>query len=81
LHERHFWGKPEDIKKQLSEKNIQGEWCVILGASNEPCNTLQMTSEDILQLDLPKKEQARLLAKIGPKSAKEYYDDLVAAAK
>lgn len=81
LHERYYFGSAESILKQLKDKTILGEWTVVIDAHYGEKNSVSLCADEIISLPLPKKEQARLLAKIGPKSAKEYYEELIAAAK
>lgn len=76
LHQKTLKAKPSEIKKQLKELDIRGEWVVII--DNPKCNILgeAITQEDIQSLSLKPKEKAKLLAKITGKSIKEIYNTL-----
>ncbi len=75
LHEKHFRGTAPSLQKTLSQEKIRGEWVAVLKASVN--KTIPITEEEILSLDLPKKQAARLLAKITGKSPKDCYRSLL----
>jgi len=72
IHETFIKGKVKDIKIE----NNKGEWVVVID-KNKKKNSLTLTYEDILNLDLPIKEKSKLLSKISDKSAKEIYKELL----
>ncbi len=77
LHAQSYRGSAEALMKRLHAQTIRGEWVVVLKASAISRATL--TVEEILALDLPKKQTARLLSKITGKSPKECYRSLLDA--
>ncbi len=75
LHEKHFRGSAEEVLKILKSENIKGEWVVVLNSDKK--ETGQVSVDDILSLDIPKKQAAKLIAKITGKSPKACYNDLL----
>ena len=75
LYEKRFRGTARSLLSQLSGERIKGEWVAVLKASRKAHAAI--TTEDILALDLPKKQTAKLLARITGKSPKECYQTLL----
>ncbi len=75
MHQRTFRGRAKDIQSALKDQNIKGEWAVVL--ENEQKRLKQISVNDILALDIPKKQAAKLIAKITDRSPKECYHDII----
>ena len=75
-YERYYWGKAQELLEQLQKESIKGEWVVVVKKSTSSATYLTLSVDDIVQLALPKKEKAKLLAKITKKSVKEWYNKL-----
>jgi 16S rRNA (cytidine1402-2'-O)-methyltransferase len=75
MHERTFKGRALEVQEEIKNQNIKGEWVVVLNAVKKEFGVI--TQEDILALDLPKKQASKLLAKITGKSPKECYNSLL----
>jgi 16S rRNA (cytidine1402-2'-O)-methyltransferase len=75
LHEKSFHGYADEIKSNLKEHNIKGEWVVVI--KNEEKEVGSISVKDILDLDIPKKQAAKMIAKITGKSPKECYKELI----
>lgn len=75
LHQNYYFGKASEVKKAISS-SLKGEWVVVLSAS-KPINASAITQNDILSLDIPKKTQAKLIAKITQEGIKECYERLL----
>ncbi len=75
LHQKSFRGSADEIQTLLKEQNIKGEWVVVI--NNEKKELAMITTNDILELDIPKKQTAKLLSKVTGKSPKECYNDLL----
>ncbi|MEA1915630.1 MAG: 16S rRNA (cytidine(1402)-2'-O)-methyltransferase [Campylobacterota bacterium] len=75
LHQNSFKGTAQEIYKQFQTHTIKGEWVVII----EPIASLgqALDENDILELDLPPKQKAKLLAKLSGKNTKEIYNTLI----
>ncbi len=73
--QKRFRGSAEQILEELKIQNIKGEWVVVLNSDKKETGVI--TVEDIMQLDIPKKQAAKLIAKITGKSPKECYNDLL----
>lgn len=69
----HFIAK--DMLNALNLANLNGEWVVVVDNAN--LTTQKITTQDILDLELPPKQKSKLLAKISGKSAKEHYEELI----
>ena len=72
IHETYIKDKAKNIKLE----NTKGEWVVIID-KGEKSQKLELSYEDILNLQLPPKEKAKLLSKISKKSVKEIYKELL----
>jgi len=71
----YFRGSAGELEKQFRESVIKGEWVVIVhGKKNEEKS---LYFDEVLQLDLPPKIKAKLLAKLSDKSVKEWYETLI----
>jgi len=75
-HQHYYKGTAADVLKQIGA-NIKGEWVVILKQSDSSKAVSAISQDEIVRLDLPKKQKAKLLAKITGKSVKESYNDLL----
>lgn len=72
----YYKGCAKELLERLHKK-IKGEWVVVIDKS-ETLNTPSAISVDeILELDIPKKQKAKLLSKITQKSVKEWYDEFL----
>ena len=75
LHQKSFRGLASEIQAILKEQNIKGEWVVVV--NSEKKELVKITVDDILKLDIPKKQAAKLISKVTGKSPKECYNDLL----
>ncbi len=75
MYERHFRGSSLEVQQQIKNQNIKGEWVVVLNAVKKEFGVI--TVDDILSLDIPKKQASKLIAKITGKSPKECYQQLL----
>ncbi len=73
LHERYFFGIASDLLERLRQESVKGEWVVVVKAQEQRQKRLALTKSDIMALSLPKKEKAKLLARVTEKSVKEWY--------
>jgi 16S rRNA (cytidine1402-2'-O)-methyltransferase len=74
-YQRYLHGTAEEILEQL-EGNFKGEWVVVLSAGESHASSA-ISQNDILALDLPKKVQAKLIAKITGENTKVCYQRLL----
>ena len=74
-YQRYFRGTAAKLLEQIGT-NVKGEWVVVVqkGALQEATT---FTKEEIASLELPKKQKAKLLAKVTGKSIKECYNELL----
>ncbi len=71
----YFKGTAQEILTTL-DGNFKGEWVVVIEADVRH-NSSAISQEDILALDLPKKQQAKLISKITGEKPKEVYNRLL----
>ncbi|MBE0491608.1 MAG: 16S rRNA (cytidine(1402)-2'-O)-methyltransferase [Sulfurospirillum sp.] len=65
----------KQIQEQTKVINLKGEWAIVLDTSCK-LDGEAISQQDILALDLPPKQKAKLLAKLSGKSVKECYEAL-----
>lgn len=78
--EKHFIGTCKEINEQLSSANLKGEWAIVIDSLQEQKGDA-ITKADLLELDLPPKQKAKLLAKITGKSVKDWYEQILASSE
>lgn len=66
----------QNIFETLIDTQIKGEWVVIIQKNETDTKATSLTQEDILPLDIPPKQKAKLLAKITGKTVKQIYGEL-----
>ncbi len=70
--ERRFVSTCRGVYNQLKEANLKGEWVIVI--DNETTfKGNAITKDDIMELKLPPKQKAKLLAKVTGESVKEWY--------
>ncbi len=74
-YQSQYKGTAEVILEQLKNQTIKGEWVVVINSDIKEIGVI--TVEDIKALDIPKKQAAKLIAKITGKTPKECYSDLL----
>ena len=74
-YQKYFKGTASQILQKL-DGNFRGEWVVVIKASVEQQSSA-VSERDILELDLPKKVQAKLISKITGENIKEIYQRLL----
>jgi len=72
--QRYYRGTASELIKKM-EKEIRGEWVVVIEASEGKGSSL--SENDILALDIPKKAASKLIAKITGENPKECYQRLL----
>ena len=75
-YQHYYRGNVAEVLKEIGS-NIKGEWVVVLQKSASSTTTAELSADDIAKLDLPKKQKAKLLAKVSGKSVKECYNELI----
>ena len=74
-YQKYFRGTAKEILQQL-DGNYKGEWVVVIKAGSLHVSSA-VSENDILELDIPKKTQAKLIAKITGEKIKEIYNRLL----
>lgn len=75
LHEKRFIGTPKEIHESFKTSNLKGEWVVVITPENKELGQA-ITKDDLLSLELPPKQKAKLLSKLTGESVKEWYSKL-----
>jgi 16S rRNA (cytidine1402-2'-O)-methyltransferase len=73
--QNYFHGTAKEILEKLNG-NFRGEWVVVIEASQAHASSA-ISENDILELDLPKKIQAKLISKITGENSKICYKRLL----
>ena len=74
-YQKYFRGTASEALSELNG-NFRGEWVVVIKAS-QAHNSSAISQKDILELDLPKKVQAKLISKITGENTKACYQRLL----
>jgi len=75
-YQKFYKGTASEILQELPTQ-VKGEWVVVIQNGNESSKESCITPKDIDELDIPKKQKAKLLAKITGKTVKEIYNTMV----
>lgn len=75
MYQKYYKDSSENLYNLLKNENIKGEWVVVIEAKTS--SKLTLTQEDILALDLPKKQSAKLISRLTGESTKDCYDRLI----
>ena len=67
----------QNLLQTLQKETIKGEWVVVLPPKNERVKESLISKADIYELNIPKKEKAKLLSKLTNRSVKECYEELI----
>jgi len=73
-HQKYFRLEAKALLEKLRNENIKGEWAVVVAAKSEHEATLNL--QELLQIDMPPKVKAKLMAKFSNRSVKECYESL-----
>ncbi|MDY0238395.1 MAG: 16S rRNA (cytidine(1402)-2'-O)-methyltransferase [Campylobacterales bacterium] len=73
---KHFFGTTLEVKKELENSNLKGEWALVIKETKEESSTSNIKVEDIMELNLPPKEKAKLLSKLTKIPTKQWYNEL-----
>lgn len=73
--QNYYFGTADEVRQKL-DANLRGEWVVVIEAG-EAHNSSAISQNDILELDLPKKTQAKLISKITGENTKACYERLL----
>ncbi len=74
-YQHYYKGTAKSLNVQFRELTIRGEWVVVIKAKEQRNKSLGFS--EVLQLDLPPKSKAKLLAMLSNKSVKEWYSELI----
>lgn len=75
LHQKSYKNSAKNLYEEFKNIDIKGEWVVVIEAKERIGNSIEI--EDIINLELPPKIKAKLLAKLTGKNVKEIYQELL----
>jgi len=75
LYEKRFLGTSLEVHAAFKNANLKGEWVIVITPEAKRDGEA-ITKEDILALDIPPKQKAKLLSKLTGISVKECYNAL-----
>lgn len=78
-YQRYLHGTAQEIREKL-DGNFRGEWVVVIKAAQAQ-NSSAISEKDILELDIPKKVQAKMICKITGENSKACYQRLMSLTK
>jgi len=73
-HQKYYRMEASALLELLRTESIKGEWAVVIAGKCEEEPTLSY--QELLQIDMPPKPKAKLMAKLSGKSVKECYESL-----
>ena len=74
-YQRYYRGTALELNEMLKELTVRGEWVVVI--RSKPNREKSLSFTEVLNLDLPPKPKAKLLAQLSDKSVKEWYNTLI----
>jgi len=77
-YQNYYRGTVKELNEMFKTLTIRGEWVVVIRANSTTEKTLSFT--EVLQLDVPPKLKAKLLAKLSDMPVKEWYNKLISEA-
>lgn len=77
LYQRYFKGSPSSILASLQTLSQKGEWCVAVKFSSKKEPTITLSVEELMELEIPKKQLAKLIAKATGENPKTIYEKLI----
>lgn len=74
LYEKSFFGTAMQLKEEISNFSIKGEWTLVI----DSCEEQEKNSlvDVVMDLDLKPKDKAKILAKISTKTVSQWYEVL-----
>lgn len=80
--EKKWLGSAKNLRQILANADIKGEFTLVIAPAKKPQkDSISLNKNDIISLSLSTKEKAKLLARLGEKSVKAWYDELSSEAK
>ena len=74
-NQKFFKGKAYEVLEILKDQNINGEWVLLLSPQKKKKQMINI--DEILQMDLPPKIKAKILARAMDTSPKDLYEQLI----
>lgn len=73
-YQTYYRGSAKEIREQLGNVTIRGEWVVVIKAQKEIEKTLSLN--EVLALDIPPKPKAKILSHLTNRATKDWYSEL-----
>ncbi len=74
-YQTYYHGTVKELNEQFKELVVRGEWVVVIRAKDIKEKSLSFV--EVLNLDMPPKVKAKLLAQLSDRSTKEWYQELI----
>ncbi len=75
LYQTKFHYTAKELNEKFKSSNLRGEWCVVIKAGEKSDSSMALN--DIKNLNIPKRDKAKLLSKATGQSVKECYNELL----
>lgn len=72
-HETHFLGTASKVYEKLKTSNLNGEYVLVIKAKENLSKGTSLDEDDILPLEIPAKQKAKLLSKLTGINTSEWY--------
>ncbi len=76
-YQTFYSGNALELLSKLEKESIKGEWVVIVEHAKSKTAAGAISIEDIEALEIPKKQKAKLLAKLTGRNIKELYNEML----
>lgn len=77
LHQKYFKSTAAQFAATLKNISTKGEWVVTVKFSKQNSDMLAISLDEIMELELPKKQMAKLISKITGEAPKSIYEELI----
>lgn len=77
MHQKYITISAAKFEQILKTVSTKGEWVVIVLFSAQESGFIALSLDEVLELDLPKKQAAKLIAKITGENPKNVYEELI----
>lgn len=74
--ETKIFGNVKEILEKINTFNLNGEWCIVIDKSKNLKKEF-ISVDDILSLEIPPKQKAKLISKITGENSKKIYESLI----
>lgn len=77
MHQKYITISAVEFEQTLKVISTKGEWVVVVLFSKKESGFIVLSLDEVLELELPKKQAAKLIAKITGENPKNVYEELI----